>query len=129
MTKLSAQQIQNVRMRRLYEGCKVSIERYEGSYSAMSKKLYYVNRLQLTANPYMQPVYAYAMQQRNPCLWSLTLITDKKYYRLNDQTDSQWFLSPQNKVDTLIKIGRALVMLHESLESYSGLGLDTVLID
>lgn len=61
MTKLSAQQIENVRMRHLYEGCKVSIERYEGSYSAMSKKLYYVNRLQLTANPYMQPVYAYAM--------------------------------------------------------------------
>lgn len=39
----------------------MSIERYEGSYSAMTKKLYYVNRLQLTSNPYMQPVYAYAM--------------------------------------------------------------------
>ncbi len=51
----------------------------------MSKKLYYVNRLQLTANPYMQPVYAYAMEERNPCLWSLTLVTDKKYRKLSDQ--------------------------------------------
>lgn len=52
----------------------------------MSKKLYYVNRLQLTANPYMQPVYAYAMEEINPCLWSLTLVTDKKYRKLSDQT-------------------------------------------
>jgi hypothetical protein len=78
----------------------------------MTKKLYYVNRLQLTANPYMQPVYAYAMEERNPCLWALTLITDKKYHRLSDLTHSQWFICPQNKVETLIKVGRALVMLH-----------------
>jgi hypothetical protein len=61
MTKLTAQQIEHVKIRGLYEGCKVSIEKYEGTYSSMTKKLYYVNRLQLTANPYMQPVYAYSM--------------------------------------------------------------------
>jgi hypothetical protein len=61
MAKLTAQQIEQVKIRGLYEGCKVFIERYEGTYSSMTKKLYYVNRLQLTANPYMQPIYAYSM--------------------------------------------------------------------
>lgn len=81
----------------------------------MTKKLYYVNRLQLTANPYMQPIYAYAMEERNPCHWTLTLITDKRYHRLSSVMDNQWFLSAHNKVDMLIKVGRAMVMLHESL--------------
>lgn len=61
MTKLTTQQIEQVKIRGLYEGCKVSIERYEGSYSSMTKKLYYVNRLQLSANPFLQPIYAYSM--------------------------------------------------------------------
>lgn len=95
----------------------------------MTKKLYYVNRLQLTANPYMQTIFAYTMEERNPMLWALTLVTDKKYQRLSSLLESQWFLSVQNKVDTLIKVGRAMVLLHESLETYSGLSLDTVLVD
>lgn len=115
MNKLTAQQLEQVKMKGLYEGCKVFIEKYEGTYSLMTKKLYYVNRLQLTANPYMQPIYAYAMEERNPCLWTLTLITDKRYHRLSSVMDSQWFLSAHNKVDMLIKVGRAIVMLHESL--------------
>ena len=47
--------------KKLYEGCLVSIEKYEGTYSFLLKKLYYANRLQSTSNPYIQPVYAYNM--------------------------------------------------------------------
>jgi hypothetical protein len=62
MMKLTSNQMEQIRAQRLYEGCLVSIERYEGTYSAMTKKLYYINRLQLTPNPYVQPVYAYTME-------------------------------------------------------------------
>lgn len=49
----------------------------------MKKKLYFANRLQLTANPYMQPIYAYSMEEFNPYLWTLTLVTDKTYKKLS----------------------------------------------
>jgi len=49
----------------------------------MTKKLYYANRLQLTANPYMQPIYAYEMIERTPYRWALTLVSDKKYKKLS----------------------------------------------
>ena len=62
MMKLSNEQMQQVKEHNLYLGCKVSTVKYEGTYSAMKKKLYFANRLQLTANPYMQPIYAYSME-------------------------------------------------------------------
>lgn len=68
--------------RSLYEGCLVSINTYEGTYSSLLKKLYYANRLQLTANPYMQPIYAYSMMEKTPYHWALTLVTDQKYSSL-----------------------------------------------
>jgi len=68
--------------KKLYEGCLVNIERYEGTYSSLLKKLYYTNRLQLAANPYMQPIYAYNMMEKSSYHWALTLVTDQKYTSL-----------------------------------------------
>lgn len=50
----------------------------------MTKRLYYANRLQLTANPYIQPIFAYSMVERTPYRWSLTILTDKRYKRLSE---------------------------------------------
>ena len=75
--------MQQIKQHNLYLGCKVSTVQYEGTYSAMKKKLYFANRLQLTANPYMQPIYAYSMEEFNPYLWTLTLVTDKAYKKLS----------------------------------------------
>lgn len=58
---MNSGQLESVKQRGLFEGCAVKIEKYEGTYSSLLKKLYYANRLQLTANPYMQPIYAYYM--------------------------------------------------------------------
>jgi len=84
MNKLNNKQIESVITKRLYEGSRVSSERYEGTYLSMTKKLYYANRLQLTANPYLQPIYAYSMEERTPNHWRLTLVTDKTYRRLRE---------------------------------------------
>ena len=50
----------------------------------MKKKLYYANRLQLTSNPYLQPIYAYSMVEKHANRWKLSLITDRSYQRLSD---------------------------------------------
>jgi hypothetical protein len=95
----------------------------------MTKKLYYANRLQLTPNPYMQPIYAYAMVERSPYRWTLSLITDRPYRPLEQLENSPELASPIAKVAILIKVGRALLALHRNLETYSVLNLSTVLID
>jgi len=81
----------------------------------MTKKLYYANRLQLTANPYMQTIFAYSMVERTPYRWSLTLLTDKRYKKLSEVQHEQWMLSYKNKIDLLCKIGKALLILHNNL--------------
>lgn len=129
IAKLSHQQMEEVRRRGLFEGTYVSIEHFEGTYLAMTKKLYYANRLQLTPNPYMQPIYAYAMVERSPYRWTLSLITDRPYRPLGQLENSPELASPLAKVGILKKVGRALLALHSNLETYSGLNLSTVLID
>ena len=61
LVNLQLEQMITVREKKLYEGCLVYVQKQEGTYSFLLKKLYYANRLQLTANPYMQPIYAYNM--------------------------------------------------------------------
>lgn len=82
IANLQQAQLETVKQRGLYEGCLVKLEKYEGSYSSLVKKLYYANRLQLTANPYMQPIYAYNMMEKTPYHWALTLLTDQRYRTL-----------------------------------------------
>ena len=129
LVNLQQDQMNVVRQKQLYEGCLISIQKYEGTYSSLLKKLYYANRLQLTANPYMQPVYAYNMMEKTPYHWALTLLTDQKYRTLREVTRTQWILSYRNKIEVLVKVGRALLILHKNLETYCGLSQDTVLLD
>lgn len=93
----------------------MSLERYEGSYSSLLKKLYYANRLQLTANPFLQPVYGYNMMEKNAYGWCLTLITDQKYRTLKEVINGQWLANYRNKIEVLLKVGKALLLLHNNL--------------
>lgn len=95
----------------------------------MSKKLYYANRLQLTASPHVQPLYAYSMEERTPNHWRLTLVTDRKYRTLSQLCEEQWFMNWNNKIDMLLGIGRGLQELHSNKETYCGLRDETVLFD
>lgn len=56
----------------------------------MKKKLYFANRLQLTGNIHLQPIYAYSMVEKNTYRWGLSLVTDKKYCSLYELWGSQW---------------------------------------
>ena len=104
-----------IRKRQMYEGSLVSTEKYEGTYTSISKKLYYANRLQLTANPYIQPIYAYSMVEKTPYQWTLTLITDKKYKRLSELRGNPKLSSGKQKIELLVKIARGLWVLHKNL--------------
>lgn len=129
LNNLQSSQLESIKQRGLYEGCLVSIQKYEGTYSSLLKKLYYANRLQLTANPYMQPIYAYNMMQKTPYSWCLTLLTDQKYRSLKQISRSQWILNYRNKIEVLLKIGKALLLLHNNMQTYCSLSWDTVLLD
>ena len=104
-----------MKQRGLFEGCAVKTEKYEGTYASLLKKLYYANRLQLTANPYMQPIYAYHMMEKTPYHWALTLITDQKYRSLKSISRSQWLMNYRNKIELLVKVGKALRTLHKNM--------------
>lgn len=60
------------------------IEKFEGSYLAMKKKLYYTNRLQLTSSSHIQQVYAYSMIEKHLNRWVLYFVTDHKYKPMED---------------------------------------------
>jgi hypothetical protein len=64
----------------------------------MTKKLYYANRLQLTSNPFMQPIYAYSMIEKTPYKWSLNFVTDNNYKRLSEVWNSQWLSNCETKI-------------------------------
>ena len=63
----------------------------------------------------MQPVYAYNMMEKTPYRSALTLITDQKYRSLRGVAQSQWLLSYRNKIEVLLKVGKALLLLHNNL--------------
>ena len=77
----------------------------------------------------MQPIYAYNMMEKTPYRWALTLLTDQKYTSLKQVSRSQWIANHLNKIAVLVKVGRALAMLHRNMESYGGLSEQTVLMD
>ena len=79
----------------------------------MKKKLYYANRLQLSSNPLVQPVFAYSMVEKQANKWKLSLVTDRIYQRLSDLWDSVWFHSFKMKIEIFIQIAKALILLHK----------------
>ena len=94
----------------------------------MKKKLYYTNRLQLTSSSHIQQVYAYSMIEKNLNRWVLYFVTDHKYKPIEDGFREHWF-NYQAKIDSLIKIGKAIMELHRHNETYGCLNLKNVLID
>ena len=77
----------------------------------------------------MQPIYGYHMMEKTSYHWALTLLTDQKYKTLRQAARWQWLTNPRNKIELLIKIGKALLILHDNMETYCGLNIDTVLLD
>lgn len=60
----------------------------------------------------MQPIYGYHMMEKTPYHWALTVLTDQRYRPLRHATRSQWLSNYRNKVEVLVRVGRALVGLH-----------------
>jgi hypothetical protein len=77
----------------------------------------------------MQPIYAYNMMEKTPYHWALTLITDQHYRTLHHPAHTQWLLNYRNKIEVLVKVARALLILHNNMETYCGLTRHTVLLD
>jgi subtilase family serine protease len=90
--------LEKVQRRKTFAGSKIFVQSCEGNYLSMKKKLYYANRLQLSSNPHIQPLYAYSMNEKQANRWKLSLITDRAYQNLADLWDSQWFHSFKMKI-------------------------------
>ncbi len=84
LTNLSEKDVEKLHKKKMFAGSYVHVERYTGSYLSMKKRLYYANRLQMTSNPAIQPIYAYSMVEINLNEWSLCFVTDRKYKKLRD---------------------------------------------
>ena len=111
-----------------YCGSKVCVQKFEGSYLAMKKKLYYTNRLQLTSSSHIQQVYAYSMIEKNLNRWVLYFVTDHQYKTI-EQIFRQHWVNFKTKIEILLKIGKAISQLHRHNETYGCLCLKNVLID